>query len=235
MQKHNRKPSTQLKTPKTLEKKKKNKTVAATQVIVSQHKAQARSGPPKSQPEVGTSASAASGNNVSVSSFLAKFEMEIWNFNGNFVPYALASLGPAMAEGGAVHSNRERLILAIAVEMGLLSDESVIRETPMSNEDRDAYKVRMKKQKILLQTVDQVCVPFIFVLLNAFTYLPLSEFDVNLYESAGDSRQSARYRKPDFYYLRHYFISTGAAGCRAVVDGNNHWASDSSYHSWASA
>jgi hypothetical protein len=135
IQKLNKKPSTEQKTSKaskgTLEKKEKQKTVPATQVIVSQHKAQERSGPPKSQPEEGTSASAASGNNVSVASFLANFEKEIWNFNGNFVPYALASLGPAMAEGGAVNSNREHLILATAVEMGLLSDQSVIRETQM--------------------------------------------------------------------------------------------------------
>jgi hypothetical protein len=119
--------------------------------------------------------------------------------------------------------------------MGLLSDQSVIKETKMLPDDMSAYKSRMKKQKVLLQTVDQVCVPFIFVLLNAFTYLPSSEFDVNLYESAGDSRQSARYRKPDFYYLRHFFIATCAAGCRAVVDGNNYWTSDSSRHSWDSA
>jgi hypothetical protein len=63
---HNlKKPSTEQNTPKGSKgtRQKKNKQIAApaTQVVVSQHKAQERSGPPN-QPEKDTSA--ASGNNI---------------------------------------------------------------------------------------------------------------------------------------------------------------------------
>ncbi len=50
------------------------------------------------------------GNNAS--SFIVNFEKDIWRFNGDFVPYALASLGPAIAEGGGEKHRREKHILA---------------------------------------------------------------------------------------------------------------------------
>jgi hypothetical protein len=73
-----------------------------------------------------------------------------------------------MAEGGGEKTRREKLILATAVEMGLLAHEDVISETHMCADDRTHYRNRMKKQKVLLQTVDQVCVSLYFHSVQCF-------------------------------------------------------------------
>ncbi len=82
--------------------------------LVSQHKAQERADPSvkhpgKDLPDETHHTSAASGKNTSI----VKIEKHLWEFNGNFVPYALASLGPAMAEGGSASTERENFLLPL--------------------------------------------------------------------------------------------------------------------------
>jgi hypothetical protein len=75
-----------------------------------------------------------------------------------------------MAEGGGGKTRREKPILATAVDMGLLADEVVISVIQMCTDDRIAYRNRIKnlKQKVLLQTVDQLCVPLYFRYVQCF-------------------------------------------------------------------
>ncbi len=75
-----------------------------------------------------------------------------------------------MAEGGGEKSRCENLFF-IAVDMGLLADEGVISVTQMCAEGRIAYGNLMKKQRVLLQTVYQVCVPLYFRSVQCF-YIP---------------------------------------------------------------
>ncbi len=147
-------------------KKKKKPKKSSQSVLVSQHKAQVREKQPEDLPDATQDVSAASGK----STYIVEIEKQLWGFNGNFVPYALASLGPAMAEGGSASAEREKLFIATAVDMGLLSSEDAIILAQLSGEDRAAFRNRLKKQKVLLQTVDQVLWHFIYLLFNAFTY-----------------------------------------------------------------
>jgi hypothetical protein len=149
----NRAVPSQVQTDASKKKKKPKKAQSSQSVIVSQHKAQVREKQPEDLPDATQHVSAASGKNT----YIVEIEKQLWGFNGNFVPYALASLGPAMAEGGSASAEREKLFIATAVDMGLLSSEDAIILAQLSGEDRAAFKNRLKKQKVLLQTVDQVC------------------------------------------------------------------------------